>query len=140
MYTVLFLQTFVLKRHPTLISLLTRNCRVHCSLKLMFLTHVLDLILFYNSCKYDNMVTYTRFNDGKIIFRSIKLFYCYLFVCRFNYIKLRRMSSVVQQDFVERFFKGAASGGIDDVRLFCKGEQGIQPYCTINSYFVILCF
>ena len=23
--------TFVLKRHPTLISLLTRNCRVHCS-------------------------------------------------------------------------------------------------------------
>ena len=31
-YTVLFLQTFVLKRHPTLISLLTRNCRVHCSL------------------------------------------------------------------------------------------------------------
>jgi len=27
----MFLQTFVLKRHPTLISLLTRNCRVHCS-------------------------------------------------------------------------------------------------------------
>ena len=26
---------FVLKRYPTLISLLTRNCRVHCSIKLM---------------------------------------------------------------------------------------------------------
>jgi len=29
---------FVLKRHPTLISLLTRNCRVHCMLIIWFLT------------------------------------------------------------------------------------------------------
>jgi len=29
-YTVLLLQTFVLNWQPTLISLLTRNCRVHC--------------------------------------------------------------------------------------------------------------
>jgi len=50
------------------------------------------------------------------------------------------MSSVVQQDFVERFFKGAASGVIDDVRLFCKGEQDIQPFAQLTAILLFCVF
>ncbi|XP_052795844.1 NAD-capped RNA hydrolase NUDT12-like [Mya arenaria] len=53
--------------------------------------------------------------------------------CRFSIsisrriaITTRTMSSVVQKDFIERLFKGAASGSMDDVRLFLKGTFDVN--------------